>query len=91
MKYLTTSTTHYGSVSGGSTFIVLPKGSKPGSGLKSYSKALDRFANNRHGRKRSSSGNGNSALTGCAFNSRLRAGALGQAINTKLAGFASVD
>src|SRR4051812_45580765 len=28
-NYLTTNTTHYGSVSGGSTFIVLPKGTKP--------------------------------------------------------------
>ena len=47
-KYLMTSTTHYGSVSGGSTFIVLPKGTKPGSGLKSAIQSVyDRFANNQ--------------------------------------------
>jgi putative ABC transport system permease protein len=47
-KYLMTSTTHYGSVSGGSTFIVLPKGTKPGSGLKTAIQSIyDRFANNQ--------------------------------------------
>ena len=47
-KYLQTSTTHYGSVSGGSTFIVLPKGTKPGSGLKTAIQSIyDRFANNQ--------------------------------------------
>ena len=47
-KYLMTSTTHYGSVSGGSTFIVLPKGTKPGQVLKPHSKVLyDRFVNNQ--------------------------------------------
>jgi len=47
-KYLGTSTTHYGSVSGGSTFIVLPKGTKPGSGLKTAIQSIyDRFANNQ--------------------------------------------
>ncbi|MEP7376971.1 MAG: FtsX-like permease family protein [Chitinophagaceae bacterium] len=45
-KYLMTSTTHYGSVSGGSTFIVLPKGTKPGTGLKTAIQSIyDRFAN----------------------------------------------
>jgi ABC-type antimicrobial peptide transport system permease subunit len=47
-KYLTTSTTHYGSVSGGSTFIVLPKGTKPGPGLRAGLKSInDRFLNNQ--------------------------------------------
>jgi predicted permease len=47
-KYLMTSTTHYGSVSGGSTFIVLPKGTKPGNGLKAAIQSIyDRFANNQ--------------------------------------------
>src|SRR3954468_7761626 len=47
-KYLMTNTTHYGSVSGGSTFIVLPKGTKPGSGLKTAIQSIyDRFANNQ--------------------------------------------
>jgi putative ABC transport system permease protein len=47
-KYVGTSTTHYGSVSGGSTFIVLPKGTKPGSGLKTAIQSIyDRFANNQ--------------------------------------------
>jgi predicted permease len=47
-KYLQTSTKHYGSVSGGSTFIVLPKGTKPGSGLKTAIQGIyDRFANNQ--------------------------------------------
>ncbi|TMI71615.1 MAG: FtsX-like permease family protein [Bacteroidetes bacterium] len=46
--FLHTSTTHYGSVSGGSTFIVLPKGSKPGTGLTSAIQSIyDRFANNQ--------------------------------------------
>ena len=43
-----TSTTHYGSVSGGSTFIVLPKGIKPGRGLNAALRSIyDRFANNQ--------------------------------------------
>ncbi len=47
-KYLSTSTTHYGSVSGGSTFIVLPKGANPGAGLKAGLKSInDRFLNNQ--------------------------------------------
>ncbi len=47
-KYLMTSTKHYGSVSGGSTFIVLPRGAKPGSGLKTAIQSIyDRFANNQ--------------------------------------------
>jgi predicted permease len=47
-KYLGTSTTHYGSISGGSTFIVLPKGTKPGSGLTTAIQSIyDRFANNQ--------------------------------------------
>lgn len=47
-KYLGTSTTHYGSISGGSTFIVLPKGTKPESGLKTAIQSIyDRFANNQ--------------------------------------------
>ena len=47
-KYLMTSTTHFGSVSGGTTFIVLPKGIKPGSGLMSALQSIyDRFANNQ--------------------------------------------
>ena len=47
-KYLMTNTKHYGSVSGGSTFIVLPKGTKPGNGLKTAIQSIyDRFANNQ--------------------------------------------
>jgi len=47
-KYLMTGTKHYGSVSGGSTFIVLPKGAKPGDGLKTGIQSIyDRFANNQ--------------------------------------------
>ena len=47
-KYVGTNTTHYGSVSGGSTFIVLPKGTKPGTGLKTAIQSIyDRFANNQ--------------------------------------------
>jgi putative ABC transport system permease protein len=47
-KYLMTSTTHYGSVSGGSTFIVLPKGSKPTTGLTTALRSIyDRFLNNQ--------------------------------------------
>lgn len=47
-KYLMTSTTHYGSVSGGSTFIVLPKGSKPGTGLTAALRSIyDRLVNNQ--------------------------------------------
>jgi ABC-type antimicrobial peptide transport system permease subunit len=47
-KYLMTSTTHYGSVSGGTTFIVLPKGTRPGAGLKAGLKSInDRFLNNQ--------------------------------------------
>jgi ABC-type antimicrobial peptide transport system permease subunit len=47
-SYLGTSTTHYGSVSGGTTFIVLSKGTKPGSGLRTAIQSIyDRFANNQ--------------------------------------------
>jgi len=47
-KYLMTSTTHYGSVSGGSTFIVLPRGVEPGSGLTTALRSIyDRFVNNQ--------------------------------------------
>jgi putative ABC transport system permease protein len=47
-NYLMTSTTQYGSVSGGSTFITLPKGVKPGKGLNaSLQSILDRFLNNQ--------------------------------------------
>jgi ABC-type antimicrobial peptide transport system permease subunit len=47
-KYLMTSTKHYGSVSGGTTFIVLPKGTKPGAGLEAGLKSIyDRFLNNQ--------------------------------------------
>ena len=47
-KYLMTSATHYGSVSGGTTFIVLPKGTRPGAGLKAGLKSInDRFINNQ--------------------------------------------
>lgn len=47
-KFLQTSKDHYGSVSGGSTFIVLPKGTKPGSGLTAAIQSIyDRFANNQ--------------------------------------------
>lgn len=46
--YLMTSTTHYGSVSGGSTFIVLPEGAKPGTGLIAGLKSIcDRFIHNQ--------------------------------------------
>jgi putative ABC transport system permease protein len=47
-KYLMTSTTHYSYVSGGSTFIVLPKGTKPGRGITTAIQGIyDRFANNQ--------------------------------------------
>jgi len=47
-KYLMTSTTHYGSVSGGTTFIVLPKGARPNSGLNAALRSIyDRFLNNQ--------------------------------------------
>jgi ABC-type antimicrobial peptide transport system permease subunit len=47
-KYLMTSTKHYGSVSGGSTFIVLPQGAKVSSALvKSLQGIYDRFLNNQ--------------------------------------------
>ncbi|HSU27174.1 MAG TPA: FtsX-like permease family protein, partial [Chitinophagaceae bacterium] len=47
-KYLMTSPDHYGSTSGGSTFIVLPKGTKPGTGLMTaLSSIYDRFLNNQ--------------------------------------------
>lgn len=47
-KYIQTNRTHYGSVSGGSTFIVLPKGTKPGNGLKTAIQSIyDRFGNNQ--------------------------------------------
>jgi len=47
-KYLMTSTTHYGSVSGGSTFIVLPEGKKPDNGLTTAIQSIyDRFVNNQ--------------------------------------------
>src|SRR5258706_8417387 len=47
-KYLMTNTTHYGSVSGGSTFIVLPKGAKLNSGLKTAIQSIyDKFANSQ--------------------------------------------
>ncbi len=46
--YLMTNTTHYGSVSGGSTFIVLPKGTKPGNSLNAALRGIyDRFLNNQ--------------------------------------------
>jgi ABC-type antimicrobial peptide transport system permease subunit len=47
-NYLMTSRTHYGSVSGGSTFIVLPEGTKPGSGLHAALKSVyDQHLNGR--------------------------------------------
>lgn len=47
-NYLQTSTKHYGSVSGGSTFIVLPRGIKPGKGLNTAIQSIyDRFINNQ--------------------------------------------
>ncbi len=47
-RYIGTSMTHYGSVSGGSTFFVLPKGIKPNNGLKSAIQSIyDRFGNNQ--------------------------------------------
>ena len=47
-KYLFTSITQWGSVSGGSTFIVLPGGTKPGAGLNAALKSInDRFINNQ--------------------------------------------
>jgi putative ABC transport system permease protein len=49
-NYLMTRTTHYGSVSGGSTFITLPKGVQPGNGLKASLRSIyDRFLNNQKG------------------------------------------
>lgn len=46
-KYLMTSTTHYGSVSGGTTFIVLPKGTKPASVTAGIQNVYDRFINDQ--------------------------------------------
>jgi putative ABC transport system permease protein len=47
-KYLMTDTKHYGSVSGGSTFFVLPKGAKLNNGTKTAIQSIyDRFANNQ--------------------------------------------
>ncbi len=47
-KYTGANTRHYGSVSGGSTFIVLPEGVKPGKGLMASLQGIyDRFANNQ--------------------------------------------
>jgi ABC-type antimicrobial peptide transport system permease subunit len=47
-KFLMTDPTWYGSVSGGSTFIVLPKGVKPGAGLNAALKGInDRVINNQ--------------------------------------------
>lgn len=47
-KYLMTRTDHYGSVSGGSTFIVLPKGTKPNAGLTAALRSIyDRFINSQ--------------------------------------------
>jgi ABC-type antimicrobial peptide transport system permease subunit len=46
-KYLQTQITNYGSVSGGSTFIVLPIGTKPGNSLKKSLRAIfDKHINN---------------------------------------------
>ena len=46
-KYVQTNLTHYGSVSGGSTFIVLPKGAKPTSALKKSLRSIyDKNINN---------------------------------------------
>ena len=39
-KYLGTSRTHYGSVSGGTTFILLPKGAQPTNGLKTSLRSI---------------------------------------------------
>lgn len=45
--YTNANTKHYGSVSGGSTFIVLPQGVKPGKSLRTLLQGIyDRFANN---------------------------------------------
>jgi len=47
-NFLMTGTSHYGSVSGGSTFITLPEGVKPGKGLKASLQGIyDRFLNNQ--------------------------------------------
>jgi ABC-type antimicrobial peptide transport system permease subunit len=47
-EYLMTNTKNYGSVSGGSTFIVLPKGAKLNNGIKTAIQGIyDRFANNQ--------------------------------------------
>ncbi|MEI9807071.1 MAG: FtsX-like permease family protein [Bacteroidota bacterium] len=47
-KYLMTNTTHYGSVSGGSTFIVLQKGTEAGAGLNaSLQNIYDRLVNSQ--------------------------------------------
>jgi putative ABC transport system permease protein len=47
-NYLMTNTTHFGSVSGGSTFITLPEGKKPGKGLMASLQGIyDRFMNNQ--------------------------------------------
>lgn len=47
-EFLETSTTHYGSVSGGSTFFVLPEGAKLTAAFtKSMQGIYDRFANNQ--------------------------------------------
>ncbi|MBL7697155.1 MAG: ABC transporter permease [Chitinophagaceae bacterium] len=47
-NYLMTNPTHYGSVSGGSTFIVLPEGVKPNNALQASLQSIyDRFLNNQ--------------------------------------------
>jgi putative ABC transport system permease protein len=49
-NYLMTRTTHYGSVSGGSTFITLPQDVQPGKGLRASLRSIyDRFLNNQGG------------------------------------------
>ncbi|MEO8406428.1 MAG: FtsX-like permease family protein, partial [Chitinophagaceae bacterium] len=47
-NFVHTSLTDYGSVSGGSTFIVMPKGQKPGAGLQAALRGIyDRLVNNQ--------------------------------------------
>ena len=83
-EYLMTRTNHYGSVSGGSTFIVLPKGTNPGSGLKTALQSIyERFLNNKEMGKDHHAEMELQPLSDVHFNSKYAGGgAWVQAINT---------
>jgi putative ABC transport system permease protein len=74
-KYLQTSTKQYGSVSGGSTFIVLPKGTKPNSGLNAAIQSIyDRFINNQEWAKDHRSETELQLLSDVHFNAKYSGG-----------------